>query len=295
MTQNQIQDLKQGIQIVDYLASKGIKPKHQSGDDFFYFSPFREENTASFVVSTRKNLFNDFGGIGGDVIRLVQTMENLTFPKALDFLKAFDSGEKVTFSFAEKKDLKSIDPKTVITECKEITSTNLAWYLHERGISQQTANEYLKQVHYVNDGSTESYYGIGFKNDAGGYAIRSRNMKRSISPSGITTIEVPESKAVVIFEGFINFLSTLEYMKKTTPKSTTIILNSLTNLPQAFERLKDAEIIHCFLDNDKAGHSAFKRLKAMFSKAVDNSYKYKGYKDFNEFWMNTIESRPKHV
>ena len=113
-------------------------------------------------------------------------------------------------------------------------------------------------------------------------------MKRSISPSGITTIEVPESKAVVIFEGFINFLSTLEYMKKTTPKNTTIILNSLTNLPQAFERLKDVEIIHCFLDNDKAGHSAFKRLKAMFPKAVDNSYKYQGFKDFNEFWVNQL-------
>ena len=51
-----IQDIKL-IPIRDYLAQRGIVPKHENTRYGFYLSPLREEQDASFKVDYTQNLW----------------------------------------------------------------------------------------------------------------------------------------------------------------------------------------------------------------------------------------------
>ena len=57
------------IDLVDYLFTLGHHPEKIRNQNFWYLSPLREEQTASFKVSRRKGFWFDFGtGRGGDII-----------------------------------------------------------------------------------------------------------------------------------------------------------------------------------------------------------------------------------
>jgi DNA primase len=287
MTQQEIQELKSRVSIVEYLTSKGIEPQNQSGGDYHYFSPLRDEKTPSFVVSLQKNLFNDFGGIGGDVIRLVQTLERLSFPQALDFLQNF-SGSPKTFSLAEKQ-AQSHEPKTTeIVSVQHLQNMHLIRYVQSRCISFNTASKYLKEVHYKDLKTNRVFYGLGFANDGGGFAIRTQKISRAIEPNGITTIQGtdPTNKALNIFEGFFDFLSALEYYQLSAPTNTSIVLNSVSHINSVKQLTNQVLTINSFLDNDKAGQAAFKQLASHYKSVLNQSEKlHPNHKDFNEYFQ----------
>jgi DNA primase len=59
------------LPIIDYLEQCGIQPQRIKGNNYWYLSPLREEQTASFKVNTKLNAWMDFGeGIGGNLIDL---------------------------------------------------------------------------------------------------------------------------------------------------------------------------------------------------------------------------------
>ena len=58
--------------------------------------------------------------------------------------------------------------------------------------------------------------------------MRDKNFKGSFSPKDITTIKgVDGSKKLLLFEGFIDFLSYLTYIKRVSLDSNIIVLNSV--------------------------------------------------------------------
>lgn len=62
-----------------------------------------------------------------------------------------------------------------------------------------------------------------------------------------------------------------------------MILNSVSNLGKALDRLSEYEYIHCFFDNDQAGTKACLELQQTFSYRVrDASILYADYKDLND-------------
>src|SRR5690606_2018829 len=72
------------IRIVDYLSTLGIEPVQIRRDEYWYFSPFRDEKHASFKVSGRQNLWYDFGeGTGGSIIDLGIRLHQCTIPELL--------------------------------------------------------------------------------------------------------------------------------------------------------------------------------------------------------------------
>ena len=131
--------------------------------------------------------------------------------------------------------------------------------------------------------NSKSYYSLGFRNDKGGFELRNQFFKGCTTPKGITTFEVSESKGVYLFEGFFDFLSALAFFCTSKPLNTVIVLNSISQLSQAKERLNNAESIHCFLDRDKLGITTIEKLKNEGFNVVDRSVIYEGFKDFNEF------------
>ena len=65
-----ISEAKQ-LRIVDYLARLGHRPRSIKSDQYWYFSPLRDERTPSFKVNDRLNEWYDFGAAtGGDLVEL---------------------------------------------------------------------------------------------------------------------------------------------------------------------------------------------------------------------------------
>jgi DNA primase len=86
------------IQIADYLQTLGIKPSIIKGDNYWYRSPFREEQSASFKVDTAKNIWYDHGtGEGGNILDLVMRMYNThSIETALTYLSEQNISTKQT-------------------------------------------------------------------------------------------------------------------------------------------------------------------------------------------------------
>ncbi len=80
-----IENVKMANDIVD-VVSNYVTLK-RSGGSYFGLCPFHREKTGSFSVSPDKQIFHCFGcGEGGDVIKFVMKIENLTYPDAIQFL-----------------------------------------------------------------------------------------------------------------------------------------------------------------------------------------------------------------
>ena len=79
-------------------------------------------------------------------------------------------------------------------------------YLTGRGIDPAIARTYCREVRYTIGG--KEYFAVGFRNDAGGWELRSERFKGGSSPKHITTLDNGSDTAMA-FEGFIDFLSYL--------------------------------------------------------------------------------------
>ncbi len=271
------------VSIVEYLASKGILPVSQEADEILYLSPLREDKNPSFYVNLRGNVFKDFvwEEHRGDAIKLVMLLEKCKLPVAVKILLDFTGYPLPDFLsiFVPAAEM----PKRGITILREheLTKTSLIQYAASRGIPFGLAHRYLKQIRYSNRGV--DFWGLGFRNDSGGYELRNEFFQGSASPKDVTTFDTGSRKFVAVFEGFFDFLSALVWYGLDAPRVPTVILNSVTNRKKAVDFLRHFEQVNCFIDRDKAGIECFERLVRVDKlNAVDYSGIYEGYKDFNE-------------
>lgn len=285
--------------IKDYLAGMGIYPTKDKGYYGMYHSPFREDNNASLKVDYNKNLWIDFGSNeGGTLIDFVMRMENCTNGEAMHLLEQKLSGAP-SFSFhGNNTPMYEKERETMqITNIAELNTPALLDYLNKRGIDTDIAKQQCQEINYtVND---KPYYGIGFRNQSGGHEIRNPYFKGCIAPKDISYIQQTEKKeACYLFEGFMDYLSFLTLRKNQNPQFSCsdgqdyIVLNSTANLPKAMCHLVGYEKIHCFLDNDTAGKTAYKELEKELGLHVrDASRHYSEYKDLNDFLCDKNRSK----
>ena len=75
--------------IVDYLQQQGYSPQHIRGNSYWYCSPLRIEQTASFKVNTERNQWYDFAtGEHGDIIDLVCILQHCSIAEAMKHLSS---------------------------------------------------------------------------------------------------------------------------------------------------------------------------------------------------------------
>ena len=68
-----------------------------------------------------------------------------------------------------------------------------------------------------------------------------------------------------------------------TQECDCIILNSVSNINKACPVVGQYEYIHCYLDNDDAGHKATEKLVTLYhSKVIDESHSYHPHNDLND-------------
>ena len=289
MIPNQTIDEVKQVPITAYLQSVGVLPAHTlSGrNQYAYCSPISKEKTPSFFVNERDNVFYDYStGEKGDVIRLVQKLECVSFLNAIKRLQTFvGSSEPLTLANYQIASDTDVDTHFRITAIRSLQHPKLLEYVeNKRGIPYAYACGHVKQLHYTRKG--KNYFGVGFRTDAGTWAIRNERFKTWIGKSDITTITFPGSFTYHVFEGFFNYLSALTYYGLKSTNSNVIVLNSVTNLKLALPKLRDAVHVNSWLDNDKAGRNALLTLQNEGVNVVDRSTLYKDYNDFNEFLLH---------
>lgn len=284
------------IPIEDYLNSIGYTPVSgkRTGKYLYYFSMFRNEKVPSFCVDRGRNRWADFGMSvkWEDVISLVQTIENLSFPKALNRLL----GEKSSYSATVIKSYSK--PGIEIVDIFPLRNPKLFDYLVGRNIDVDLARIYCKEALVIfpfgkNPKKKHSY--IAFRNDKGGYELRNhygiQMAKVSSRPKYFTRILGEENK-YNFFEGFIDYLSLLGQYKREKFKNTTVVLNSLVNIVYLHQTMKENEENNLFLNNDEAADKyifkgdpkmKIESLKDLGIHYIDHREMFKEANDINDY------------
>ncbi len=279
------------ISIVDYLSSIGIEPAKIRGNNFWYNSPLRGEKDPSFKVNNKLNLWYDHGsGEGGTLIDLGARLNTCT---ASEFVNQLSNCNPLpsTFSLHRNKP-KEPENRLSILSIDELRNKELIEYLRGRGIDEDLAFQYCKQVSF--EIANKNYLAVGFENKSGGFELRNNWFKGSSTPKDISFIDNDSNKLYVV-EGFMDFLS-IEQLKSRTPAFGTeadfLILNSLSFIQRSQDLLKSHETF-LFLDNDQAGHTAKKNLHGCHIPFMDCSGFYSAHKDVNEYLVAQLEPAAK--
>ena len=129
-----------------------------------------------------------------------------------------------------------------------------------------------------------NYFAIGFRNDYGGWELRSERFKGCSTPKHITTIDNGSDKALA-FEGFMDFLSYLTNKQNDSPTCNIAVLNAVANIQKVVPFLARHRSIYTFLDNDDAGRKALAEIERLCpqSKVIDQSDFYRRHKDLNDY------------
>lgn len=279
--------------IREYLAGLNMYPAKDRGYYGMYHSPFRKDSDASMKVDYNKNLWIDYGSNeGGTLIDLVMRMENCSNGEAMRLLEQKLSGT-ASFSFHGNNtpDRKAAEPESTIriTGVAPLSSPPLIDYLKERKINIDIAKSHCMEINYSVNG--KPYFAIGFRNDAGGYEMRSKYFKGCTSKD--ITSHIHGQSSCQLFEGFMDYLSFLTMKNWQRSPVDVIILNSLANLPKAENKLTGYNSVALFLDNDEAGERAVQNLRSVCKEVLDMSMHYAKNKDLNDYLCN--RSAPKQV
>ena len=274
------------IKLQEFLATIDCIPVKQYGVNLMYLSPLRTEKHASFKVNTELNLWYDFCiGRGGNIIALAELLYNSSDVSYLIHQIERNALGCVSVSLPTAK---PITPQNSFEhlQVQPLIHPALIKYLEERYIDVETARAVCKELHLDTRG--KHYFGIGFPNIAGGYEIRNPFFKGCIAPKDISHFYAEEPKKVCfVFEGFMDFLSFMTLRRKENDglkRQDYLVLNSVSNIQKALERLSQYDSVRCFLDNDEAGRNAYLQLSKELGKPVtDASTLYNGFKDLNEY------------
>jgi hypothetical protein len=268
-----------------------------------------DENPSLSIFINRENgnwsykdfSLNETGNIIDFVIRNYNDVSDVSsaLKKICEILNITQEKKYIPIEFEHKKITNNnIEIKTI----KELNNRALIDYLIDRKINISIAQKYLKEIYFTiqkND-KLKNYFGLGFENRKNGFEIRNKYIKNNLIEKDITIIKSENeslSERVLIFEGFLDFLSALTFYNTFTSKYDVIVLNSTTQIDKAIKVIikNKYKIIYDYLDNDFAGqicqlhlintlNFAFKKREIDYLPKLINSFKlYQTYNDFNDF------------
>ncbi|HEU4788549.1 MAG TPA: toprim domain-containing protein [Flavobacterium sp.] len=280
------------IDLTAYLSSLGHQPVEMRNVEYWYRSPLRNEQKPSFKVNQKLNLWFDHGlGKGGNLIDFGILYHHCSVRELLQKLDTDFSLQQPTLL----PSYKSIETESKIKILGDfsLTSPSLLRYLQERKIPLEIADKFCREVRY--ELGKKIYFGIGFKNDSGGYEIRNPYFKTGSSPKDITIIDNGAEEAIV-FEGFMDFLSFKATTKNLPEKGQDfVVLNSVSFFERARPFMETHKQIRLYLDRDTTGINCTQRALSMSPKYQDESTLYKNHKDFNDWIINPEKVQKKHL
>lgn len=308
---DQEKKLLHSISIIEIMAHYGKRLEHtRSG---LYYSPFRDERTPSFQIDEAKNTWYDYGtSEGGGLFDFVCKLAGITRGEVYDWLASFrhmvpESEYKAVLApLMQRKPQAS---RIVIDSASHtFTKDKLIEYAQSRAVSKEVLAKYCEEVIYHIDSAPDrKFFAIGFKNNSGGYALRS-SISKQCSSSDITTLDYSgqmsrevTSDKVIVFEGFMDFLSWITEVKQQTPQYDCCILNSVSNVAKALPWIMEHRNIAAFMDNDQAGRETLQKIIDSVSESThdvcvyDMARLYEGYNDLNEKLSDELTSNQSSI
>lgn len=297
-------DLKEAkrISIVEFLRERGCEPVKETRNESWFRSPLRDEKTASFCVSRERNVWFDFGtGEGGTFIDLALRVYRKEVQRIVDnrgvsevtALLGVLSNDNSRLKRLQLSDVPAADAGDEFLNVASgpLVSPCLLSYLRDRQISPSFGQRFCCEVNYLL--RRKRYFGIGFKNDSGGFEVRNAYFKGCLIAKDISTVTEycdVRSPVVCVFEGFMDFLSFLTLREKCdelcsmVPSCDFIIMNSVYTLNRLVVALQDYKEVFCFLDNDTAGRTCTETIAGCCPGTVhDMAPLYKEFKDVNDY------------
>lgn len=276
---------------LDQLGYRVVARK-KNDTDYWYLSPLRDEQTASFHVNRLSNEWYDFGLMaGGNLVDFClrffkcsvgELPDKFSVSFSLQRLPVFDPGLHEGRLVSESK-LK-------VSEVRSLHAYPLKNYLHARSIPVAVAEQFCREISYQING--RNFYGIGFQNDAGGWEIRNKNFKLSSAPKDITCMG-SGAGSVHVFEGFTDFLSYKSLHPYEDPRSADfVVLNGAGLFDRALPFLEEHARVHLWLDRDVTGLAYRDYAMARGDRFVDESELYAKFKDLND-WLRHKGEVPK--
>ena len=284
---HRIEEVKM-IDMVGYLSGLGFEPSKVRNNDYWYLSPLRGEHEPSFKVNRHLNRWYDHGlGKGGNIIDFGILYHQCS---VADFLDKVTGGFSFHPPITHKNNKQEKEHSIIVLKDTVISSFPLLRYLQQREIPPEVYNAFCREVSYrLHD---RNYYGIGFRNDSGGFELRNPYFKASSSPKDVTTFSNGSSE-VKVFEGFMDFLSFRAIQKDEGPLHDYMVLNSLSFFEKARHFLEQHEHIGLYLDRDTAGQNCSRKALALSGKYKDESNAYDGFKDVNDWLVNAGKGQRK--
>ncbi|NML19998.1 hypothetical protein HHL16_03885 [Pseudoflavitalea sp. G-6-1-2] len=289
------------IAITDVMDKLGHHPTKKNTRDVWYLSPFRAERTASFKVNLARNVWYDFGiPAGGDIIKFVRSYleseaQSSSVSDALRWLSNLSGITPSVKPFIETGEEE--EKRIVLRSVFKLRSVGLLEYLDHRGIPDELAHAYLREIRLYDNDTGRSFTAIAFKNNLGAYEYRTYQFKGCIGKKAVISIrgKNPSAEGVHLFEGFMDFLSVLVLEEKMKLDDDVIILNSAMMLKQALPLLDKStyKYIYTWFDNDDTGKKATESIQNF---CVENpplehtpmNESYPAYKDVNEWLIHLI-------
>lgn len=290
------------VPIERYLLAEGFRHSRIAlgGEELWYHSPIRSsDKTPSFKVNRPKNIWYDHGlDEGGDVIALVCTLRKVTVSEALSIIESLErqglpriDKEVVLSDWASEILPRSQTraPETKILKIQDIQHPALLKYLEQRCVDNQIAKRYLKEVHYQRGNSSQIYFTLGWPNGQG-FDTRNAYFKGFVGiGKSISTLNMEGNESVLVFEGFLDFLSYASYCGDQPQEDGVLILHSTALKRQAIKAIKDNQIksVKLYLDHDEVGCAC----KDFFKKVLvdvdvnDCSNLYAQHNDLNEWYV----------
>ena len=282
------------IPLREILTRLGFQPVRtfKGGEELAYISPFREEKEPSLFVNIRKNVWNDFGDIGGNALDFVMRYRNTDVKGGLEFLDQM-FGKGFTSPPVTVRNAKILEtPKAEIfllastTPFGMVSNALVTYITRERGIDTKVAEKHLQEVHFTNRENGKSYFAVGFENMSGGYEIRNPFFKSSLGTKDMSFIAGNgEGEELYVFEGFMDFLSKLTLESTTAFSADALILNTAKYAEKGAKFIQERgyQKIVGFLDNDKTGGEVTEKFRSEFgTRFLDMRPDYQGFKDLNE-------------
>lgn len=270
------------VGIVDVLDRLGARRAGGRGTRLLYHCPFREDRNPSMYVNTDTGRWVDMANpddIKGDVINLVSRTLNLSPLEAARYILG-ESAVNVTRPSYNQARMTS-GAKSIQYEVKELEHPALIDYLQSRGIPHTLARRWCKEIHIGR------YFYIGFQSVAGGYELRNKLDKRSLGPKNISVLG--RGNTVIVFEGFIDFLSHLQIYGY-LPDTAYVVMNSVSNAEKVISYFASNGLpqrIELWLDNDEAGERTTAVLKeSLNTTVIDMSMTYARHADVNDWYLS---------
>lgn len=297
----------QDISIAEFLARLGYYPVKKSGKELFYHSMLRVTagHTPSLSVWDQGGKWIDRGGAnhsgiyGGGIIQLAQAY--WTELSLNEVLKKIDQ----TLNIVHYEPIKPIYLKDDAAHNEHSyafklikteplgTNHKLTDYLKSRGVLD-AAQGRMQEIYYINQNNKRSktYFGLGWKNEHRNWEFSTPwGFKSSIGQKGISIIPGSVDTHVVIFEGYMDYLTWLKLNPADNHRPSVFVLNSISHLKKVLDKIESMQHIELFLDNDNPGKQAVQVILDKYPHAIDKSYLYEGYKDYNEMLMDESTNR----